>query len=267
MTITLLTISIFTILTLIVNITIHKVNQKIDYVIYFNSRKLMNEVLDKEGIAQKEEVIREIDKLDKLDEKIVKESLKKYNAEKVLSIFKKPASFFKKYDSYREVEELKRMCKNYGVELAFQPTLARGLSYYNGTVMEVKTRQFKETIGAGGSYLINNIQSTGFSFGLERISQLAKIPVDERKLVIISIGKDKDAMETAEKLRDGGIGCNVMFKVSKALEFANSNSIPYVIFLGEEEAKRKKLKLRDMKSGKEQMLSLKSVVERLGKNK
>ena len=42
---------------------------KIECVVYFNNRKLMNEILEKEGITQKEEVIREIDKLDKLDEK------------------------------------------------------------------------------------------------------------------------------------------------------------------------------------------------------
>lgn len=46
MTITLLTISIFTILTLIVNITIHKVNQKIDYVIYFNETVAEDQILN-----------------------------------------------------------------------------------------------------------------------------------------------------------------------------------------------------------------------------
>ena len=236
---------------------------KIECVVYFNNRKLMNEILEKEGITQKEEVIREIDKLDKLDEKEILQNLKKYKAEKVLSIFKKPESFFKKYESYKEIEELKKLCRNYGVEPTFQPTLARGLSYYNGTVIEVKTKQFKETIAAGGSYPVNNIQSSGFSFGLERISQLAKISTDENKLVIISIGKDKEAIETSEKLRNEGIGCFVMYKISKALEFANSYAIPYVIFLGEEEAKKKKFKLRDMKTGKESMLSLKSLITKL----
>ena len=54
-----------------------------------------------------------------------------------------------------------------------------------------------------------------------------------------------------------------MYKISKALEFSNTNAIPHVIFLGDEEAKKKKLKLRDMKTGKESLLSLKSVVEKL----
>ena len=236
---------------------------KIDATINVNNRKLLNEILEKEGIGQKEEVIREIDKLDKLDEKDIKENLKKYKAEKVLAIFKKPASFFKKYDSYKEIEELINLCKSYGVKLNFQPTLARGLSYYNGTIIEAKTKQFKETIAAGGAYPVNGIQSFGFSFGLERISQLAKIDSSGKAAMIISIGKDKEAIESAEKLRDNGVSCMVMFKVSKALEYANANGVPYAIFLGEEEARKKKLKLRDMKSGKEELLSLKYLIKKL----
>ena len=55
-------------------------------------------------------VIREIDKLDKLSEFEVKKNLKKYKAEKVLGIFKKPEKYFEKYDSYKEIKELKKYC-------------------------------------------------------------------------------------------------------------------------------------------------------------
>jgi len=238
----------------------------IDAVIYINSRKLLNEILEKEGIKQKTEVIREIDKLDKLPESEVKNNLKKYKAEKVVEIFKKPESFFKKYDSYREVQELEEYCKDYKIKVNFLPSLARGLSYYNGSVFEVKTKAMKETIAAGGSFLVNNVQSTGISFGLNRIDQLAKIKTDEKRVLIISIGQDKESIELAEKIRKENIPCVVMYgKPSKALEFANSYGLPYVIFFGEEEAKKKKVKLRDMKSGKEEMLSEKDVVDKLKK--
>lgn len=236
----------------------------IEATIYFNNRKLMNEILEKEGIKQKEEVIREIDKLDKLPEKEIIENLKKYKAQKVFEIFRKPESYFKKYDSYKEVEDLRKQCENYNIKITFLPTLARGLSYYNGTVIEVKTKQFRETIAAGGAYPINGIQSMGFSFGLERISQLVKLPEEKKSILMISIGKDKEAIKAVEQLRNEGISCSIMFgKISKALEFANSYNLPYVIFLGEEEAKKKKLKLRDMKTGKESMLSLKSLINKL----
>jgi len=41
---------------------------------------------------------------------------------------------------------------------------------------------------------------------------------------------------------------------SKNLEYANSLGIPFVLFVGKKELQEGKLKLRDMKSGKEEML-------------
>jgi histidyl-tRNA synthetase len=235
---------------------------KIKAIIYFNNRKLLNEILDKEGIKDKAQVIREIDKLDKLGEKEVKANLKKYKAEKLLALFKKPESFFEKYDSYKEIKELKDSCKEYNVAVNFQPSLARGLSYYNGSIFEIKTEEMKESLFGGGSYLINNIQSTGISCGLERLSFLAKVDAKDARILIISIGQDEKSVSLAESMRKNNIPCLVMFgKISKALEFANSYQLPYVIFLGEEEAKKKKAKLRNMKSGEEKMLSEKELID------
>lgn len=229
-------------------------------VINVNNRKLLNEVLDKEGIKNKEDVIREIDKLDKLPEKEIRDNLKKYNADKLIQIFKKPKSFFKRYESYKEIEELEKYCDYYKTNINFSPNLARGLSYYTGTIFEIKTRGIKETICGGGSYLVNNIQSTGISFGLERISELSKIEPKEKRILIISIGEDKKAIWISEKLRKENIGCLVMFgKISKALEFANSYNIPYVVFVGKDEIKQKKVKLRDMITGKEKLVSLEEI--------
>jgi len=235
-------------------------------VINVNNRKLLNEILDKEGIKEKdkEQVIREIDKLDKIGEKEVKSSLKKYKAEKLLTVFKKPESYFKKYEYYKEIEELKKFCKYYSVKFTFLPTLARGLSYYTGSIYEVKTKEFRETISAGGSYLINGIQSTGISFGLERMSQLAKIEVDNKKALIISLGTEKESVSLAEKMRAENISCLIMYgKISKALDYANSKSIPYTIFFGKEELKKKKVKIKDMKTGKESFMSVKDLIKKL----
>jgi histidyl-tRNA synthetase len=235
----------------------------IKFVININNRKLLNEILDSQGIkgGSKEAVIREIDKLDKLPEINVRDNLKKYGAEKVIEIFKRPESYFKKFEAYAEIEELKKCCSLYKVKVNFLPSLARGLSYYNGSVFEVKTPEMKETICAGGSYPLNNIQSTGISFGLDRLSQLAKVDLDEEKFLIISIGEDKKAIELAEKLREKNKKCAVMFgKPSKALEYANSYKIPFVIFVGKEELKKKKFKLRDMKTGKEKLVDIKDII-------
>ena len=214
-------------------------------VIGVNNRKLLNEVLDEQGIKNKEQVMREIDKLEKIGEKNVRNNLKKYNAEKILNIIKKPESFFKKYKSYSEVEELKRYCKNYNVNIKFQPSLVRGLSYYNGNIFETQAI-------AGGSYLVNNKQSTGISFGLERLSSIAKIKIEKEKILIISLNQDKKAIKLAQKLRKEGKNITIFYgKPSKALEYANSYKIQKVIFIGKEEVKKGKFKIKDMKTGKE----------------
>jgi histidyl-tRNA synthetase len=68
----------------------------------------------------------------------------------------------------------------------------------------------------------------------------------------------------AEKLRNQGINCEIMYgKISKALEYANSKALRYVIFLGKEEVKKGKIKLRDMKTGKELMINEKDLVKKL----
>lgn len=232
----------------------------IKFEINVNNRKLLNEILTEQGITKnKEDTIREIDKLDKLPESEIKKNLKKYKADKILDLFKKPESYFKKYNSYKEIEELKKYCRMYETEIKFSPSLARGLSYYNGTVFEVKGK-IKETIAGGGSYLVNGIQATGISFGLDRLETLAEILIENKKILIISIGQDKEAIALAEKLRKSGTPCSIMYgKPGKALDYANSYKIPYVIFLGKEEVEKGKLKLRDMKTGKEKMIDEKEL--------
>jgi histidyl-tRNA synthetase len=240
---------------------------KIKSITYINNKKLLNEILNKEKIKKKQEVIREIDKLDKLPEKEVRQNLKKYNAESLINIFKKPEKYFEKYDSYNEIKELKKLCNTYGVKPTFMPTLARGLSYYNGTILEIKSKEIKQTVAAGGSYPINGMQATGISFGMAALELLATLDSSlDKRVLIISIKQDKSAIKLAEELRKQGIACNIMFdKVSKALEFANTKEIPNVIFVGAEEVKKKKFKIRDMKTGKEKLISENQLVKEISR--
>lgn len=236
-------------------------------VIYFNNRKLLNEILEEQKIMDKDKlsVIKEVDKLGKLSEKEILDNLKKYKAEKILSIFKKPENYFEKYNFYKEIKELKKWCKEYGVKVEFLPSLARGLSYYNGSIFEIKAQEIKETISAGGSYLVNGIQSTGISLGIERLFSLSKIELGKKLLLIISLGRDEESIELAENLRGKAIEVQLLLDKgpSKALEYANSYSIPYVVLVGEEEIKKKKFKLKNMKTGKEEMLSEKELIEKI----
>ncbi|MFC1682266.1 histidine--tRNA ligase [Nanoarchaeota archaeon] len=231
---------------------------KIDSVIYFNNRKLINEILDELKVSKKEEVIREIDKLDKLSEKEVRENLKKLNAEELLPIIKKDKSYFKKYSSFKEIEELEKYCRDFGVKAVFVPSLARGLSYYNRTVYEVKTKKMEETIVGGGSYIFNDVQFTGISFGLERVSALTNLVLKIEKYLVVSLNKDKEAISLANKLRKQGKNVTIFYgKPSKALEYANSYGIKKVIFVGAKEVKQKKFRVKNMINGRERFVVVK----------
>lgn len=239
----------------------------IKFKINFNNKKLLNEIIEDCKIKDiyKNDVIREIDKLDKLSEKEVKENLKKFGAEKILNVFKKKENYFEKYKNYNEIKKLKDICAIYKIKINFQPFLARGLSYYNGSIFEIKSDKIKETIAGGGSYLTNGIQSTGISLGLDRLELLAEID-DKKKVLVISLNQDKKAIEISEKIRESGLGCSIFYgKPGKALDYANSYGIEYAIFVGDEEIKKKKFKIKDMKTGKENEVSfgeLKDYTER-----
>ncbi len=232
----------------------------IEPIILVNSRKLLNEILEEQGVKEKdrEQVLREIDKLGKVSESEIKASLKKVGAEQILNIIKKPEAYFKKYKSYKEIEELKKFCSYYNVKIGFSPSIVRGLSYYNGNVFEIKTKGVKESIAGGGSYAFNNVQCSGLSFGIERLLALSKVKVERKETLVVSLGQDKEAVRLAEKLRKKGENTSLFYgKPTKALEFANSYGIGKVIFLGKEEIKKGKYKERDMVSGKESYINIK----------
>lgn len=226
----------------------------IEVTIYVNNRKLLNEIIEKEkiNVSDRDNVLREIDKLDKLSEKEVEQNLKKYKAEKLLKIFKQKESLFEKYKSYLEIKELKKYCSLFGVKVEFRPFLVRGLSYYNGSVFEVWSKKIKVSICGGGSYLVNGIQSTGISMGLESLMLIENFRYDKEKTLIVSLDQDKKAIELSNKFRDDGKITSIYYgKPSKALEYANSYDYNQVIFIGKEEIKKGKYKIKDMKTGKE----------------
>jgi histidyl-tRNA synthetase len=211
-----------------------------------------------EGVKSKnfEQVLREVDKYDKSSEKEIRKNLSKYGAEKLLDDIKQGALFFKQFDSYKRVIQLIDYCRAYGVKAEFSPTVVRGLSYYNGSVFEVKAQGIKETIVAGGSYNFSNVQCTGISFGLERLSEIAKIKKEKEKTLIISLEQDRKAINISRKLREKGEISNIYYgKPSKALEYANSYGYEKVIFIGDKEVEKGKYKLKDMNTGKERFVA------------
>jgi histidyl-tRNA synthetase len=246
----------------------------IKYTLKINNRKLLNAILERLDIENKAEVLREIDKLEKLNEDEIKKNLTKY-ADKlqILDLFKllnKDLDFFVKenFNGASEIKELLDLCKIYKIKAEFSPFLSRGFSYYTGTIFEAYNEELKGSIFAGGrfdnlvgKYINKNIPAVGISFG--RILDYPNIEVEQAKCILISINQDKKTIELMNDLRENNISCFSMDKISKAMEFANSQKIPFVIFIGDKEIKSKKYTMKNMQTGKEKLISIKSIVKEL----
>jgi histidyl-tRNA synthetase len=134
-------------------------------------------------------------------------------------------------------------------------TLARGLSYYTGAIMELNVPDLAGSLGGGGRYdnlvgmfLGQGVPACGFSLGLERIlvvmgergmfpASLATTPAD----VMIAVFDAKDtphAMRVAQMLRASGVRVMVYpdaDKIGKQIKYADAQRIPYVAILGGDE--------------------------------
>ena len=259
-----------------------EINQEIT--IKVNSIKILKSIMNYLEIEKDKQgkVILTIDKKEKISDEELKKELKaiiKNKADKVLKIINKnDLSYLKKIlkdnGGINEIEELLRLTK-----AQFDVSLARGLSYYTGTIFEVYLRDsnVKSSVAAGGRYdnMIQNFlesnnkyPAVGISFGIDVILESLKKPEKETttEIYIIPINKQKESFEIAEKLRGNGLKIDMDLigrGISKNLDYANKLRIPYVIFIGEEELKKDKLKLRNMKTGEESLLSLNDIIKRL----
>ena len=145
-------------------------------------------------------------------------------------------------------------------------SLARGLSYYTGAIMEVNVADLAGSLGGGGRYdnLIGmfsgqDIPACGFSLGLERIlvvmtergmfpTTLAMSPAD----VIVAMfdaSAAADAMRFADQLRAQGLRVLVYpdaDKIGKQIKYADGRGIPFVALLGDEEIKAGTITVKDL---------------------
>ncbi len=246
----------------------------INYKLKINNRKLLNSMLKKIEITDTEKVLRELDKVEKFGEDEVKKNLTKF-ADKVqiVELFKllqKNIDYFvkEKFEGAEELNELFKILKQYDIKPIFSPSLVRGFSYYTGNIFEGYNEKIKGSLFGGGrydnlvgKYIKRDIPAVGNSYG--RILDYPDIQAENTKAILISIKQDKKTIELMKTLRESQISCFMMDKPGKAMEYANSSSIPYVIFIGDEEAKKGKFKLRDMKTGKEKMLVEKSLIKEM----
>ncbi|MBW3022885.1 histidine--tRNA ligase [Candidatus Woesearchaeota archaeon] len=267
--------------------------------IQVNNRKLLNEIMNFCGVKDKDfdSIILSLDKLEKIGEAGVKKELLEKNIEEVMAekIIKtislkgdneKILYYFEnllgRTEGVSELRELVKFCDTLKANVKIVPTLARGLSYYTGTVFEIFLTQIPITssIAAGGRFdkMIGlflgkeeECPAVGISFGIDVISEalkLAKKTPGKKSVVdayVVPIGDVLEkAISVVQELRKSGINADIDLMnrgVTKNLSFANSYGIRYVIFLGQNEIDSKKLKLRDMEKGEERLLKFEEIIK------
>ena len=236
-----------------------------DFTVRLNNRKILENFIKSIKIKNHIEVFRSIDKLDKIGQKGVEKELikKKFSKEQINKILK-----FINNEKFSSVifEELIEKIKILGYEkkIKIDLSLVRGLEYYTGSVFEIVTKNSKSSIAGGGRYdkLIETFggkptPATGISLGIERIFQLIKKqkkPITQIYIANVNDDVKKDVIKLAKKFRELGINTEYDLmnrNLRKQLDYVNSKKIPYVIVIGNKEIKTKKLKLRNMQTGKE----------------
>ncbi|NOZ46019.1 MAG: histidine--tRNA ligase [Chlorobi bacterium] len=162
-------------------------------------------------------------------------------------------------------------------------TLARGLNYYTGAIIEIKSADFEiGSICGGGRYDdltgifgLKDVSGVGISFGADRIydvlNHLEKFPHDTEtssKIMIVNFGEkeEKYCLSLIENIRKAGIPSELYpssAKLKKQMIYANNKKIPYVILIGEEEIKSNTVTLKNMNTGEQQKLSEKELIKTL----
>ena len=254
-----------------------------NFEIQVNNRKILDEIIRSVRIKETKKVMKELDKIEKIGEDNVKINLKKYaDSGQIITLFRllgKDLNFFKEnlFAGSEELDELIKLCKLYGVKIKFNPFMIRGFNYYTGSIFEFMVG--KTAIAAGGRYdnlvgryIERKIPAVGISFSLESLMSLCEKELSELKTdyipqtLILSLSLDKEAIKRAKTGRKSNSAGIARFgKPGKSLEFANSQKIPYVIFIGSEEMEKKKFKLKEMSTGKEKLMNEKQLVTKLSK--
>ena len=263
-----------------------------NFTICINNRKILNGLF--ESLSQKEnsgEILRIIDKIEKIGKEAVIESLEKKDAiQKILEFITITGKTDEKIEKLQNLkienqnfqeglEELVQIVKyvrefgipeqNFKIDLS----IARGLDYYTGTVYETFLNDHREigSICSGGRYenlaeyyTDKKLPGIGISIGLTRLfyilNELNLIKCNQKsisKVLIIPMQEDEAkvlAIKIANSLRKAKINTEIYLndkKLKAKLKYADKLNIPYIIIIGEDETKTKVIKLKNMETGNE----------------
>ena len=274
-----------------------------EYKVIINSRTILDALMGAFGVpgGKRIEAIRALDKLEKIGREEVSGLLvgagqDAEKAERMLDFVLEAGSNESRLDglsrtvpessgSIANIKEVLRIVGLYRIkgEVLVDFSLARGLDYYTGGVWEFcvyKDGKRLPSIASGGRYdrlmemySKNPVPAVGAAIGVSRVFEVVKA-VELRntyaKVHVSYIKRENQdyGIEIANAMRSAGIYTDLELTeraLSKQLEYVNSMSIPYAIIVGNREKEEKKVKLRDMLTGEEEMLTVEEAVSRIKK--
>lgn len=269
--------------------------------IKLNNRKILSGIAEIIGEAEKiTDITVTIDKLDKIGlEKVNEELALKGIAEEAIAklqpIILLRGSTRKKLDTLRRelapsetgmkgVDEMefifdKTACLSLKNEIELDLTLARGLNYYTGAIIEVKALDTEiGSITGGGRYDnltgifgLPNVSGVGISFGADRIYDILQQlnlfrenSTHVTDLLFVNFGEKETSyiLPILIQLRSRGISAEIYpeaAKMKKQFSYANNNQIPFVAIVGENEMKEGKIMLKDMQKGEQKVVSVEEI--------
>ena len=267
--------------------------------ININNRKLLFGMTVLMGASDLfDDVVIALDKLDKIGIEKVKDEmlLKGVKAESlsVLDTFLNAknindlAPFFEESEigkkGLEELQFVMNTVEDIGLqsaELVFDITLARGLNYYTGCILELKAKNISiGSIGGGGRYDdltsifgLDNISGVGISFGIDRIYlvmeelSLFSENIDVSTAVMfINFGEKEAAfcLSLLTQLRASGISAELYptaAKMKKQMIYANNKGVQFVIMVGEDEMNLEILTVKNMKSGEQKKIKVTELIK------
>lgn len=273
--------------------------------IKINNRKILSGIAETIGEAKRMmDITMAIDKLDKIgldqvNKELADRGLSDLAIDKLQPILFLEGDPDKKIDALRKilsgseigmkgVEEMEAIFGylntiSISLPVEFDLTLARGLNYYTGAIIEVLSDEVDMgSIAGGGRYDdltgifgLPSVSGVGISFGADRIYdvllQTGSFPEDTEStitLMFVNFGEkeEKHCLKLLEKIRKSGIKAELFpdpVKLKKQLAYANAKSIPYVALVGETEMREEKITIKDMKLGEQSQKSLNELIEKL----
>ncbi|MFN8429855.1 MAG: histidine--tRNA ligase [Spirosomataceae bacterium] len=278
-----------------------------DFVIKINNRKILSGITEVIGAKGKEtDLCVAIDKIDKIgkekvEEELIERGFSPENIQNLQPLFRITQSENVNFGELRqwlaeseigqkgvdELENIWGLTSALGIKnpkIAFDPSLARGLSYYTGAIFEVKALNVAiGSISGGGRY--DNLTGTfgmpglsgvGISLGVDRIFDVMEelkifpeqLTLSSTKVMITNFGEDTLAksLEILGQLRAHGINSEIFpesSKMKKQFEYADKKAIPFVLIIGSDEIQKEEFMLKNMLSGEQISLKIEQIIEKL----